>query len=271
MRSLQFIPLAFALLVAACDDNPDPNHQFSSPDLLQVVPIASDMSVDQPDGGNGRLGSPCDLVAQTGCVPGFHCTVGFIGNGDPYDLCIPDPSVYITEGIGCGDVQFGPVTSDLCQPGFHCVGFGDFRVCGRQCFRRQDCPAGSACVGQTGSPATMTSMQGFESPLLACVAGTVCDPVAQTGCDNGDRCSFLPSDNRGRLTFCLSAKGGLDVGESCTQSSECAAGLTCAGLGFCRRLCYFSSAPAGQTLRDCPSDEGVCTQFQGSGIYGRCE
>jgi hypothetical protein len=108
--------------------------------------------------------------------------------------------------------------------------------------------------------------------LQSCIAGTGCDPVAQSGCTGSSACYFSPPDDVGRVTTCLVPVGAGQAGADCQRAVDCAPGFRCEGLGFCRRLCYFSPPDGGSAVSGaCPPAEGVCDLFYGStDRYGVC-
>lgn len=72
-----------------------------------------------------------------------------------------------------------------------------------------------------------------------------CDPVAQTGCSEGEKCTAILSG--GAVVYaCVAAPGGLDPNQPCSASPSdgidgCPAGTACledeAGSGLCAALC----------------------------------
>ncbi len=87
--------------------------------------------------------------------------------------------------------------------------------------------------------------RGFTG-TLAPGGDRTCDPVAQTGCNPGEKCTFVrdiehPAESR---TFCR-PDGSVQSGNVCTSDAvtgldNCVAGLFCAG-GICAEIC--SMAP----------------------------
>jgi hypothetical protein len=90
------------------------------------------------------------------------------------------------------------------------------------------------------------------------VADPVCDPVAQTGCDPGEKCTFIPDEvNPDEFhTFCgpdgTGQLGGACANDPVSGLDDCVAGLFCLN-GICQEIC--SSAPDS-----CPSGYS-CTEF----------
>jgi hypothetical protein len=210
----------------------------------------------------------CDVQAQTGCQPGQYCAA-VLFDGNPANQCVPVVQNPIPEGGNCQPILLGDgfTVADFCAPGTTCAAVGSSLVCRRFCFTHRDCPNGGVCAAATNSPTTKASQFGPQ-PIAACVYGVDCDPVAQTGCPDGTRCMFSASDEVGRVLLCLKASGLSPPEATCQASSQCAPGVICAGLGFCRQICYQQPPDGG--LGACT--QGTCMEFQGSTAkYGRCE
>jgi hypothetical protein len=112
---------------------------------------------------------------------------------------------------------------------------------------------GPARGGQTGSDAGSTAGAGGGAD-----AGAVCDPVAQTGCPAGDKCSIPP--------VCIPA-GSIGDGQLCATAGvdDCALPDLCVGDGtahLCRQACnvgtdcHQPAASAGATAE--PNNLGRC-------------
>jgi hypothetical protein len=210
-------------------------------------------------------------LGQQGCPAGYHCSVGTL-DGEPNDLCFPVPtqSQMLREGDTCVKIELegDRLVGDWCEPGTTCVAAAGLSKCRKYCFERKDCAAGSACVGVTGSPTFKKSTLFGEAYLQVCVKDDKCDPVTNSGCAGATRCLISRSDDVSRIFLCTVADGTREPQAVCSASTQCAPGVMCAGLGFCRRVCYRTPTSAVGT---CPSNEGTCHGFFGSGDYGRCE
>jgi hypothetical protein len=79
-----------------------------------------------------------------------------------------------------------------------------------------------------------------------------CDPVAQSGCVGGQKCS-LACNGAVPALACLPENGTVAVGQACTDTNQCLGGAFCASSASiptptCVKLC--------STTADCPS--GTC-------------
>jgi len=258
---MRFTAVFVAVLLAGCvggddsTDGPPPDlivHDMTPPDAMPPV---------------------CDVLAQTGCAPGTHCTVGKI-NGKTQNLCFPDAAHPLPEGSPCmPKAPDGVTQGDDCAVGLACTSeIGDLK-CRKLCLQHTDCKASQACVGPTGSNQTGNVLGVDGVAVASCVDDTGCDPILQTGCPTGTRCMLSRSDFTTRVTICgLMVTGQGAPGADCTSSLDCAAGVRCSGLGFCRQLCYpmgpGSPAPG---MGGCPSGY-MCSPIGGTNDkFGECD
>lgn len=248
-----------ALVVVGCGSS-----DKMPPDL--AVPVDMTVPVDLQ-----TLPPECDVDTNTGCPSGQKCTVG-TDNGTPRDLCFAVSTNPVGEGMPCMAVTAGTRSGDNCAPGLICLDFpGDGPHCRKPCYVRAECPAGSGCVLTTPTATTKNTDAGLAF-LSACAVDTGCDPVAQTVCTGGLSCYLSPPDDVGRVGLCLTNQKMGMAGDDCDRQVACAPGFRCAGLGFCRRYCYYQTppnAPAG--AGSCPAGEEPCDKFSSSGpYYGIC-
>ena len=109
----------------------------------------------------------------------------------------------------------------------------------------------SVANGTTSSRlGTTTTTAGGSSSTCAPPSGAECQIDPQCGCAAGDKCDFVTNPS----AVCVAA-GALGVGEVCTATTDCAAGLTC-GSNLCHPFC---NAPG---LR--------CTGSGGANTLGTC-
>jgi hypothetical protein len=128
----------------------------------------------------------------------------------------------------------------------------------------------AACVGETSTRSPVNSGDGGpQQPATdgagpACSASGVpasCDPVTGDGCGTG-RC-YLVKD---KGPCCVCPGGTAAEGDSCNTTTDCAAGLVCAGTsppGVCRRTCRPST--------DKCSGGETCRFINAFPIYGYCD
>jgi hypothetical protein len=260
---MRFTVIFLAVIAAGCGDD------SSGMDGGAVDMIVPHDLVPQQD----QAPPVCDVLAQTGCSAGQHCTVGKI-NGTPQNLCFMNAANPLAEGAACMPVSPDSVTvGDTCAAGLACVNeIGDVR-CRKLCLAHEDCGANQACVALTGSNQTGTVLGVTDVAVNACVDDSGCDPIMQTGCPTGTRCVITRSDFVARVTVCgQNVTGQGKPGDECASSLDCAAGVRCSGLGFCRQLCYplvSGNPPVGQG--GCPSGF-MCTPISAADSkYGECD
>jgi hypothetical protein len=260
---MRFSVILIAALLAGCG-NGDSSTDGAPPDMLAPHDLLPPEDQAPP---------VCDVFTQVGCSAGEHCTVGKI-NGKSQNLCWPNTSTPIAEGGLCMPVSPDSVTvGDQCASGFACVSeIGDLR-CRKLCLQHSDCKPNQACVAPTGSNQFGTVLGVDGVAVAACVDDSGCDPILQTGCPSGQRCLISRSDFEGRVAVCgVNVIGQGAPGADCASSLDCAAGVRCSGLGFCRQLCYAmqpASLPAGQG--GCPANY-MCSTIAGTnGTYGECD
>jgi hypothetical protein len=103
-----------------------------------------------------------------------------------------------------------------------------------------------------------------------------CDPFAQTGCPDGQKCTYAELDFNLGTVECV-ADGTKQLDEACTygpsdvypRNDDCAAGLICQN-GECQHICDYDHGGGPDA---CASDADACEQFQGaSGFspFGSC-
>jgi hypothetical protein len=249
-------------LVAGCGDS---DNNTAAADMSVVLDLL-------PPGDMVVLEAECDVFSNTGCPAGQKCTIG-TQNGTPRDLCFAVSATTVGEGASCMAVVSGSRAGDNCDPGLICLDFpGDGPHCRKPCFVRGECPSGKGCVLLTPT-STQRKVDGGTEVLHACAADDECDPVAQTRCTGGRACWLSPPDDVGRLGICLMTLMPGMAGASCVNQADCAPGFRCAGLGFCRRYCYFEMPDGGAAggIGSCPATEGLCDRFSFSGpLYGIC-
>ncbi len=217
------------------------------------------------DAAPGTLGASCDIfVGARLCGDGLHCGVGKKA-GATQDICIPNTASPLVEGAPCTSVDFdNGVVGDRCEPGHACIRYAGASTCLRLCTQRSDCATSEVCAAPTGSasvPAAQT--------IAGCVKSDACDAIAKTGCPSNLSC-YLARDNVTRFFTCQDA-GTAQITEPCASSRDCAPGLNCSSLGFCRTLCYVNP-PGGGTQGLCAATEPACMRIAGApDNYGVCD
>ncbi len=129
---------------------------------------------------------------------------------------------------------------------------------------------------------------GGGTPPEPTVVLTACDPVAQTGCSAGKKCTWIRISTSGTFAGALACTpaGLADVGGACQYGADgattgydnCKAGQVClapvasAAQGTCERICNSSNV-----LSCTPSSQWTCSTFSdffdpsGSPIAGMCQ
>src|SRR5436305_13644173 len=129
---MRFSAILFAaLLTAGCGDD------GSGMDGGVVDMVVPHDLVPQQD----QAPPVCDVLAQSGCSAGTHCTVGKI-NGKAQNLCWPNAANPLPEGSPCLQASPDGVTQgDDCAAGLACVDeIGDKR-CRKLCLQHAHCTA----------------------------------------------------------------------------------------------------------------------------------
>jgi hypothetical protein len=233
---------------------PDLASMMQRPDLsapppdLSSTPPPPDLSAPPSDLASGCVAQtrPCDVICQD-CPAGQKCGAS---NGLP--VCEPNGTV--PTGMPC------PATGDACVAGDVCVEYSTalgIDLCAEFCRTDSDCHAGGLCTtGLVGGNLKICSL-----PI------TNCDPVAQTGCQNGAACyPVTPSGQTG----CHPQGPGTDFSD-CLTDFDCAAGYSCfvdpSGLGpnTCKPLCH-----QGNDL-DCLNPNYFCYNVVGWTMWGVCD
>ena len=200
----------------------------------EPLPACTDDSACSP------LGLVCNTVASVceranPCVDDTGCT------NAPATYCFIDPPAEgvctipncINGGVTCQDGFTCNQTSGICEN----EGGGDTCTSNSQCSPAL-WPDSEYCFvepGQTEGSCT----PGCQSTVASCPDGTVC---------NSDRQCVTDTGGGGQL--------GLD-GDSCNDSSECAPGLVCHLLGFCKETCGPASDPCD------PATDANCCSLTG--------
>ena len=192
--------------------------------------------------GGVAVGAACNLSMQSGCGAGEKCTIA--NNGA---FCAPDGTV--AAGGACSG------SPDDCVQGSVCIG----GICHPLCGSDSDCK--QPAVDGVGPRCTV------PLPGLVNKACTIaCNPVLAAGdplCPTSSACVYTPSATS-EATDC-SPPGSSVEGDSCDNSTECAANLTCilngAPPGHCRAVCRNGVAGDCVAADSCTSvgaQYGVC-------------
>ena len=249
------------------DSGPAPD-QGPAPDRSPLdQSVAADRAVLD---GDIPEGEPCDpRLRSTDCEQGF--------------TCYPVPGGRVSDGRcvmgeGCIPGEPCPVEGEQCYPwgrGTYCAPPGE-RGLGEACrddFERSlPCAEGLFCNGSVcvpscvpGAPETGCPNDGrcvdwsehLGVPFGLC-SNRGCDPFANLGCAEGEKCQFAVRNDGVLIGFCQENGGeALDApcGDAIMSRDICDAGLYCIGTSaesaFCRELC------------DVAGVEHRCPQFQG--------
>ena len=243
----------------------------------------------------GGLGDPC--------TEGTKCASGFC-NGDVCSECDGDSDcgaaeacVDDTAGVGyfvCESTLFD--LGDDCTDGNECAsGFCNGDVCS-ECTGDNDCAGGGTCVDDTGGVGYFVCEGGLGDLGDACTDGSEC----ASGFCNGNVCSECEDNNDcGAAEACVDDTGGvgyfvcestlLDLGDACTDGSECTSGFCngdvcsgcegdsdCAGGGTCvddtGGLGYFvCEGSLGDLGDDCADGSECVSGFCNNDVCSECE
>ncbi|MFT5353196.1 MAG: hypothetical protein ACI9KE_000394 [Polyangiales bacterium] len=178
----------------------------------------------------------CDVLRQTGCTPGESC----LPEGDDATCRSHGETA---EGEVC--------VRGECSVGLRCwrQQVSGVRRCSSICTIPHDCTCGAdeRCVPLD------------EAPFGVCTTGASCDPVADTGCDEGQTCyltSFGPT--------CAPESGTSPQGMLCDETTECAPGHFCSDVMSMGRRCQRACELSG--VVSC-----ICTSVGFSEEYGYCQ
>ncbi len=208
------------------------------------------------DAGASTSIEECDPYADpTGCGDGEKCAV-VIDRNDPEDVvvlfgCVPASVGTKPAGLVCGrlaadatpDDETDDVVTDECAEGLFCwqAGTSSIARCHPLCGDdRVECETDQYC-------ATLNS----EPVFGICTDAEGCDPVFQTGCDDGEGCYLVSNTAGDLLGTCFEfapPDGGTGApGEGCMFINNCRPGTQCfpevfpdGGTGdtvSCRTLC----------------------------------
>lgn len=194
--------------------------------------------------------SPCRLAPpQCGCGAGQACyPMGATRS------CATAGS--LPEGSAC--------TGTDCAAGLLCVAYDGSAApptaCNRMCATDADCPGGALCAGTLSSG-------------LVRYCSLNCNPVAQSGCGPGLRCT-LDTEATGAMRWYRSCFGGSGTGgefAGCLSEADCGPGFTCADVGFggeCLHWCNVATGAGCGFLTSCIP--GAPAIVVGGVEYGVC-
>ncbi|HVZ89399.1 MAG TPA: hypothetical protein VHG72_20730, partial [Polyangia bacterium] len=188
-------------------------------------------------GGTVDAGGMCDPVCNTGCKScDEKCSVNTAGTETcNAPLAGPPPALFGS----CTPRALSGASSqtDNCAPGQVCLGL---TTCGSECY--QFCRSDLDCNGTSCTRDLGNGRLGCEVPLADC------DPVklksgASNGCPGGNLGScYLSGQTEHTLCDCQTYNPSVTgvVGDPCTHSRDCFAGLVCANEGQglkCYQVC----------------------------------
>jgi hypothetical protein len=95
-----------------------------------------------------------------------------------------------------------------------------------------------------GEPPNVHLIDAFEDPQLHCPFGDTCNPLTQTGCNPGERCTWILSPGSGCDHIGCEPDGTMELGSACTfgpvqfdaSFDDCKRGAVCSD-GICKKIC----------------------------------
>jgi hypothetical protein len=275
--------LGLGLLVFACGDDSAPADGGAPRDAGRVDSGGRDAA--RPDAGPRDAGtdaggpvSECDPTMPGMCGAGMKCST-VIDRTDPENVavffgCTPTSIGTAGDGVLCGRGRDVPdatgFETDTCAEGLICLTDGTFTRCRALC--------GLSDTMECNRETQYCQLVNDEPAFGACFTTDDCDPVAQTGCDEGDACYALENtfDDVVGVCFTVTPPEGmtdpLPAGEPCMFVNNCVAGTQCRPIDDsvemptdfeCRTLCDPMATPS-----DCAAAE-ECRVFTltGSGMF----
>lgn len=252
---------------AKAEFEPDDGGAQPAPDLRNAEP---QVCPENPIAGCSSANlDPCDPVCQTGtacdwCTQKCSYTYGTSGNPEPTCVSNDNADKSLYQGCTVDNLATGKQTDD-CAAGSICLTLsGDPRQCFTLCHDAIDCPGPGECV-PSPLPGGMGQVSVCDPPPVQCGSGSACcNPVAQTGCDDGRHCFLVSESAQGghSRTVCEFAYGeggsNASTGADCTYTRDCFLKFTCVD-GTCRQVCDSASCCAqGTTFVARGSEYGYC-------------
>ena len=280
MRFLRITLIASLALGLACGDDDGGDVDAGGTDAGGVdagggTDSGTDSGMPPMDAGGEDAGTDagtaqeCDPFEADSCGDGAKCAVALEADEagdivDVYFACV-EGDRFKGEGVLCSfnqDVTPDDTTDDViaddCQQGFFCTsanrpGPAPLAVCQRMCDgETTDCGEDGICLGANSDP-----FFGF------CQTASNCDPVYQTGCDEGQACYVLGATNGDLVADCFDwepAEGedGME-GSACEFLDQCAPGLSCRPTSDTGGACFsFCEVPGEETdAGTAPPDAGA--------------
>lgn len=148
------------------------------------------------------------------------------------------------------------------------------------CVAPPDGSAGSA--GQDGSAGASgsagTGATGGSAGADGGDAGPACDPLQQTGCASGQRCTWVTTTQSGDGHLACVADGSVALGGACSTGApgettgydNCKKGLGCAQ-GWCETLCDASAVNACASGYTCQVYSGLYAPVGSAASVGLCD
>jgi hypothetical protein len=122
--------------------------------------------------------------------------------------------------------------------------------------------------GQEDTSATMTVEDAEQTEPIEPEAPT-CNPIADTGCEEGQKCGYDTTDTK----VCVPA-GDTPGGDPCQSDAECTGGTTCTSLNGEDYFCYIFCKTIGHCPNNVACQEISDTPFslcKIEGIYDNCD
>jgi hypothetical protein len=209
----------------------------SSVDIWSWNDVLRHVQIQLTISANGISGQATDSLDKA-TSDGIACP------GGTYDLqaAVVAARPVVVFAPTCSTAQPSACGDGVCDPG-------------ESCNCRADCPCQAAT--ECAPDGTCRSDCTLASEATACGAGQRCTDDA-----NGESIDFFPSDKM----HCY-PQGPLGLGEVCTKTSDCKAGLICHGHDILTK--FACTPPCGTGLPACPTG-ATCSPAgdAGSGSYG---
>ncbi len=175
------------------------------------------------------LGTPC--AESAACSADLACTAGRCRSGctDARDCESTLACVLDAHGVGACEVVEDESCGTGCVEPLVCVG----ERCVQPCDEPQDCAAGQVCA----------------AGICARASSAPCDPLTGSGCEAGRRCEVQLDGSLVCAAVTVRAEQMRALGETCSVTDACEAGLTCQG-ERCVRWCLRDAA-SGEPQSSC--------------------